>query len=204
MMVPYSVNSKVRGTVIVFIAIISLCITIAFNNVFIAISKILSIWTNSIIIIDREVFYRAIDIIKSLGIEPLGIFGGLYWFYNEHFWTKFYKLHKVPNLNGKWKGQSISDGKDPREVEVEILQNWNKISIKTTLNDKKSTCRSTIAAIEEDGKEIKIKYAYTNPDLGDGDKYIGYNELIISDNKVRGGYFTSKPSTGKFYIERGM
>lgn len=200
-MIPYSINSEIRKMVIVIITLLSFTITTMLDGVW---TKVTNLIHNSPVI-ESVLTNRAIVIVGDLIFPSFMSFIFIYLIYCKLLWSKrfFYKMHKIPNLNGKWKGKSISNGKSARDVDVTITQDWNKIFIETTLTDTNSICRCTVVAIEVNDIETKIKYAYTNPELEEGNKYVGYNELRIRNNKVNGGYFTNKPSKGIFDITRG-
>lgn len=202
-MISYAIKSNVRKNVIIGITIISIILTPMLNEVLKEFLKPFNIEFLS----EYRNFYTTIyATICSLSFST--IFGVLYFIYSKYIWktTIIQKWHNIPNLNGVWTGKSISmkDGIDKagRNVIVNIKQDWNKINITTHISDSKSVCSCIVAGIDEE--EMIIKYSYQNLNLGEKEKYMGYNELKLDTLKseIMGGYFTNKPSKGKFEIKK--
>ena len=91
---------------------------------------------------DRKISYIEI----TISITTISIFGILYSLFDKFIW-KWKILHKlgiikIPNLNGKWKGNfqsSYHDFKENLPVILIIEQSWSKICIKGKFNHSKSS-----------------------------------------------------------------
>ena len=153
---------------------------------------------------------NVVSLLLSVSIPPFAVLVIIKYFYSKWLWKKLYRFHGVPNLNGQWKGFAIRDGdkKVKREVIVTIEQDWDNISIRTTMLDSKhmnipSFSECIIAGIETGVNQGKLKYSYKN-NLAGETSYIGYHELLINDQEISGQYITTKPTKGLFVIHKDI
>lgn len=206
-MIPYSLNTKIRIKIIVILVLCSVFFTsILENNIIQFVNNIFEGgW------LKNEYAEKIFQTITGFTFPPFLVWSILYFFYSKICW-KFpiiKSLHGIPDLNGTWEGYTINE-KNPtkkRSVTVNIKQDWNRIMVRTYMNDTaversiQSFCECTIAAVNVSNGKIKLMYAYRNSLLG-STSYIGYNELQIEDTKIVGQYITTKPSKGLFEIQR--
>lgn len=202
-MIRYSLNNGVRQKTTEILILLSLCITRGLEN-----SSIKSIVN---FVLNNEVFNamfssKVFELLVVVVIPPFFVWWLLNLIYSKWLWSYLQLIHNVPNLNGKWIGYTVNNQKPDvkRPVVVTIKQDWNHILIKTDIQDSNNSgsfCECTVAAVDVNGGEVKLKYAYKNGIL-ENKSYIGYNELILEKNELSGVYITTKPTKGTFKISR--
>lgn len=154
---------------------------------------------------------RASDLEKVVGLvewfevhpNVLGIpfwYGVLTFVYGKVLWKilPLRMLHGIPKLTGKWEGSLTSsfDGKTI-PMEMQIKQNWNKISFKCIFPKTDSISNSNVAAILVDSnKGTEICFGFTNDsyDVVNGlQSYDGYNILnLVDKNHIKARYFNNR------------
>ena len=178
------------------------------NNKVIFYLSIVSIFISSVLTMIINLCIEKIPYIEiTISITTISIFGILYSLFDKFIW-KWKILHKlgiikIPNLNGKWKGNfqsSYHDFKENLPVILIIEQSWSKICIKGKFNHSKSS--SDTASIKVNlGKEIMLHYSYYNDKKPEYYKmgtsnHRGYANLEINGNSMEGNYFND-PSNNK-------
>ena len=207
-MIPYSLNNGIRKQFTVILVLISICITILLENVFM---PYFICFDNQSELFNTISSLKAFELLIAVTVPPFLVWWLVNFLYSKYLWKlPFCQLfHHIPNLNGKWNGYTMNDKNQNRKrsVSVVIKQDWNTIWIQTEIidsnkkSDVQSFCECTVAAIDINCGEIKLKYAYKNMLLGE-ESYVGYNELRIEKNRIFGQYITTKPTKGVFDICR--
>jgi len=133
------------------------------------------------------------------------IFVLLYLLFDKFLWktTFIKKIHGIPDFNGKWEGNFISNRMDENSnnytgsCNLIVKQTWGKISIVS--NFEKSTSYSKSAYININGVDgITLSFDYNNKAEKTNDSNLkqhnGHNDFtyIESENKLRGNYFNDK------------
>ena len=122
----------------------------------------------------------------TISITTISIFGILYSLFDKFIW-KWKILHKlgiikIPNLNGKWKGNfqsSYHDFKENLPVILIIEQSWSKFVLKESLI---ILNHQVIASIKVNlGKEIMLHYSYYNDK---NQNIIRWELVIIEDMQI--------------------
>lgn len=207
-MIPYSLNSGIRRQVMVLLVLCSICFSQLFEN------TIIQLIVNYVLEgawLKNENVIEIFRIIVELILPPFLVWYVLCLLFSKVCWKWpiVKALHGIPDLSGTWEGCTVSD-KNPtkkRSVTVHIKQDWNRIMVRTYMNDTakerciQSFCECTVAGINVDGGKAKLMYAYRNLLLG-STSYVGYNELQIEENRIVGQYITTKPSKGLFEIRK--
>lgn len=194
----YSVNSYIRKTVVTIITLISIIILfvlgLIFNNFGV---ELLPLPLN---INNKTILKMILGLLFKTG----SIIGVLYYIFDKWVWKMKYikMIHKIPDLNGIWEGEFVSNKKDERGnnyngiCRMKIKQTWSKISIKGNFNKSKSYSR--IAMIVKDCEGIQLKFEYTNKPDKTVDTNLkthsGYNTLTYDEEKgtLIGEYYTDR------------
>lgn len=148
---------------------------------------------------------KVVGLVEWFEVNPnvLGIpflYGVLTFVYGKVLWQiwPFRTLHGIPKLKGKWEGSLTSsyNGKTI-PMEMQIKQNWNKISFKCVFPKTDSISNSNVAAILVDSnKGIEICFGFTNDsyDVDNGlQSYDGYNILnLVDKNHIKARYFNNR------------
>lgn len=205
-MIPYTLNIEVRRQVTVILALISVCISVVLEN---SITQYLINIEFKSCFMNNLYSMKALELLAAVTIPPFIVWYLLHILYSKFLWkcSCFRLFHQVPNLNGTWDGYTFNDENPTwkRSVTVTIKQDWNRILVRTKMNDTnkercaESFCECTVAAIEINSGGARLKYAYKNMLLGT-ESYVGYNELQIEEKKIVGQYITTKPTKGVFKI----
>lgn len=146
-----------------------------------------------------------VELIEWLEINPdiLGIpfwYAVLSWAYENWLWkcSVFKMWHKIPDLNGKWKG-SLTTSYDGRTIpmNLEIKQTWNEISFHSIFEKTDSESFSNVAAIYIAGNRgTEISFAFRNDsyNVSDGTpSYDGYNILqLVDEDTIKARYFNNR------------
>ena len=146
-----------------------------------------------------------VELIEWLEINPdiLGIpfwYAVLSWAYENWLWkcSVFKMWHKIPDLNGKWKG-SLTTSYDGRTIpmNLEIKQTWNEISFHSIFEKTDSESFSNVAAIYVAGNRgTEISFAFRNDsyNVSDGTpSYDGYNILqLVDEDTIKARYFNNR------------
>lgn len=199
-MTNYSIDSSIRRKIIVILFVISLLLIKPANALLAAVyTLIINVWP-----ITTDFF----DLLSEIGVSVsavslLSIFSILYWGFCKFLWkTKpITKFTGIPNLNGDWEGKLISSYIDPKtnknfvlDMTVEIVQDWNSISIKSTFPE--STSYSKTASLHtNEQKGIILGFSYRNDSMKvdiDSREFSGYNELTYKNNTLEGVYFANR------------
>lgn len=132
------------------------------------------------------------------------IYWGLYTIFNRYIWkTKYVQAYRSyvgvpPNVEGCWQGTvSSSNGKDEKyQIEINVEQRWNEISISLRSNSSKS--QSLTAHVDTSHPETLITYTYINTPRKDNvdtmTSHKGTAQLSLRNHRIRpdtlqGGYF---------------
>ncbi|SDF29958.1 hypothetical protein SAMN04488589_0272 [Methanolobus vulcani] len=168
-----------------------------------------------------KIFNPIVDNINALPyinhvpyIPQLATFGFLYmlFFYllDRVLWKislKGFRLSKVPDLNGKWKGHIITSHNSRYKIDitVDIQQTWSSISIILKTNTSKS--KSEVASISL--SESRLVYQYVNePSSNSAEtmhKHYGITFLDFEEiNTLKGSYFTcrDRQTHGDIFLKR--
>ncbi|MFB9860605.1 hypothetical protein ACFPFV_04150 [Salinicoccus siamensis] len=177
----------------------------------------LSILFSGIIATLLNVLIEKIPFIEfTVSITAIGIFGILHSLFNKFIWKwKFLKtigIVKVPDLNGKWKGEfrsSFHNFDESFPVILIIEQTWSKICIRGKFNHSKSSSNTASLKINEGGG-IKLLYSYYNDkdpqyyEIGTSN-HRGYASLEINEDSMEGHYFndpTNNKNHGKLTLSK--
>ncbi len=143
------------------------------------------------------------------------LYAAVFSFYNKVAWKwtvlKYFGLPITANLNGKFTGELSSSYKDGTNLAltVEIVQDWTKMVIYSTVGTETSESYSYMASqIDIDGKSTRLTYTYTNkpfsaiadPDMQPHD---GTASLVFRKNgKVKGTYFNARTRSGTIELRK--
>ena len=158
---------------------------------------IMSIWPQ------LEKIYNQFEIL-GLSISALLSFTILWNLFSKVLWKLLYKIKiiQIPNLSGYWdcsgEGKKYSDTNEKNNWfgEIQILQEYEKISIKLTTSESKSHSYSLVGDIEiRDKNEIVLSYMYENEPFKTEEglkQHKGFCRLIfnLSNNTANGHYYT--------------
>ncbi len=140
-----------------------------------------------------------IKIVLSTFIPGIGI-GLFYALYDRILWKCgcFVRIHKIPNLNGKWIAEVSSPmkGRYKPKIKMTIKQTWNKIQVNGTSEHNTSTSSESASILEQHGV-MYFSYSYRIQQMG-GQCYQGFNSLEIKDDELIGQYFSAKDVVNKF------
>jgi hypothetical protein len=153
-------------------------------------------------------------LLAGASITSALVYIGLHWLFNNHFWT--FKRLNIPVINGIWtvRGETLNEDGTVKynwKGEVDIEQNWEKISI--ALQTEKSSSESYTATLSRKSgnkKESILHYSYTNnPNIDEFEElnsHKGYCEMIFNKNatSAEAAYFNSngRRTFGKMYLTK--
>lgn len=115
------------------------------------------------------------------------------------------------NLNGIYKGELVSSyNRGTRiPITVEIVQDWTKMVVYTTMGTGTSDSYSYMASqFDVDGKSTRLTYSYTNqpfsaiadPDMQPHD---GTANLVFrNERKIKGTYFNARKRMGTIELKK--
>lgn len=116
----------------------------------------------------------------------------------------------VPNLNGEWKGNLVSDYKDavnPIDTSLSIHQRLDKISC--DLKTGESASKSLVAGflVDKDRNEVCLVYSYSNRPKNEhrhrSEIHNGTAELTVNhDGTLSGYYWTDRKTRGDINLKR--
>lgn len=182
----YIDESKNRRSVIFWIAIISLFISIGITYGVNAIIKLLGD-TGEI-----ELLLLYISVVFS--VSAGGAFGLIYQLFDKILWK--IKIFQNIDLSGEYECHGISKDKtqkekDEYEATITIKQTWSKITIH--LDAELSQSDSFMARVSKNGiGEVHLDYCYTNStkqtNKNMASKHIGTANIIFS-KEIRGKYY---------------
>ena len=161
------------------------------------IKRIISIWPQ------LENFYNQFEML-GFSISALLTFTILWNLFSRVLWKLLYRLKilQIPNLSGYWncagEGKKYSEKNEINNWfgEIQILQEFEKISIKLTTKESKSHSYSLVGDIEiRDKNEIVLSYMYENEPFKTEEglkQHKGFCRLIfnLSNNTANGHYYT--------------
>lgn len=200
-MISYSLDTSIRKKVIIILVIIGLVLSDPTNCL---LEKIYGTITCNLPCIQPT-----IDLLSKLGVSVSGIpfltiFSILYAIFSKCIWKNKYvtKITGVPNLNGKWKGKLLSSYKDPQtgqlkepiDIEMEIKQNWNSMSVHCYFPKSRSSSKM-ISLHVEDTKGCVLGFSYRNDSMDVAiatREFSGFNELVYKNDELDGVYFTNR------------
>lgn len=139
------------------------------------------------------------------------VFAIIYQLYDKWLWRiPGLNYLKIPNLNGKWKGNvrsSYDDYAKDYPIEIRIKQTFSQIEI--TLSNETSSSDSSMAVIYPSGTHPKLTYFYYNRPRNKSNEEMkahpGVAELEIIDKEtLHGDYFSGKHRlrTGEMTVKR--
>lgn len=129
-------------------------------------------------------------------------------------WKVFYPwLVQTPNLSGKWKGiikSNFNNGEiKPISTEINIKQDFFKITVKIKTDESRSHSISSSFNIDKDRDYQQLFYSYLNtPNAGvRGRSEIHYGSTLLNFesfnvSKMTGEYWTSRETTGEIELKR--
>lgn len=198
----YVIDKNIRNKVIIFLfgfsIVLSSVLTLVLGKViqdFMNLLKIIE-WVNEILLWCDKLGVT----MNFIGIPFLYTFS--YWIYDKCIWKWkiVRKIHKVPDLNGCWKGTLISQTYQTRiNMKLEIQQTWSMISFVTKFPQ--STSESNTATIRiEQGGIVKVEFGYINRSREVSQQYDGYNIIELDDeNHIFGRYFNNRDNINVGY-----
>lgn len=199
---PYSIDKKIRKTVVLILFVLSSFVAYFFSvkyNMFFGELKenLLPSFMAPVI---KIIF--AIDLIPNV-IGVMTIYTGMEYLFENFIWkwNIVYKWHKIPNLNGLWIGKLTSSyNKKTIDMEMTIEQTWSEISFKGHFG--KSESFSNIAAINVDSiRGVSIYFGFHNESNDVNtctQSYDGYNILTLkSKDQINAKYFNNRPNPDK-------
>jgi predicted pore-forming effector associated with SMODS systems len=141
-------------------------------------------------------------------------FGLVYHLFDRYGW-RLPVLHRVGivgvvDVAGIYDGKLVSTFTDPagraieRDITLDVIQSWTRISIEMTVSSGSSSSVSTSAlgSVTNDGSATRLTYVYrnrVNPGVADADMgdHDGAADLrIYPDGHMTGRYFNSRPRAG--------
>lgn len=141
-----------------------------------------------------------IKTVFSIVCSGVGV-GAIYILYDKWLWKYFIFLHKIPNLNGKWRAvvESPMKGSYIPEIEMEIKQTWNKIQIRGCSKSGTETISDSALLTEIYGR-VYLGYSYWIHRKQD-QIYRGFNMLEYSEENetLCGEYFSGKDIREELY-----
>lgn len=212
-MTSYSVDTSIRKNVIIVLVIIGLMLV---NPMDWLLEKIYSEIVYHFPFIQPVFNLLSILGMNFFGISFLSIFSLLYTIFSKCLWKCKYiiMLTGVPNLNGRWKGKLKSSHKDkktgkskePIDIEMEIVQNWNLMNVKCYFPESNSYSKM-ISLHTKDPKGCLLGFSYRNDSM-DVDivarEFSGFNELVYKNDELKGVYFTNRGdgTHGTIFLKR--
>jgi hypothetical protein len=165
--------------------------------------------------------HSVLDLWLAVKYVPLAIsiyvIAGIFfsrWMWRWPLWRGW--LVKIPDLQGTWKGQLVSDwvnpetGKRIEPITMFLVIRQTLFSVKVTLMTKESTSYSTTADINivSAGEDLYLNYNYTNrPKVTIRDRSAMHDgaailKIITSPQKcLEGEYWTSRKTRGEIKVE---
>ena len=142
-------------------------------------------------------------------IREIPTFGAVFmagfYLFDRLLWK--YKLSKIPNLNGNWKGQikTIHNEGTEIDVKVNIKQTWSSISI--ILETANSKSKSEVASISI--SKSRLVYQFFNEPFFSSEKTLhkhnGIAFLNFEGNDILNGHYFNdrdRETYGDIYLER--
>lgn len=190
----YTIRNVSKHKAYFLISGLSVILTPALINL---LKRIISIWPQ------LEKIYNHFEML-GFTISAFLIFTVLWNLFSKILWKFLYKIKimHVPNLSGCWncsgEGKKYSDTTEINNWsgEIQIVQEYEKISIKQTTNESKSYSYSLVGEIEiRDKNEIVLSYMYENEPFKTEEglkQHKGFCRLIfnLSNNTAYGRYYT--------------
>lgn len=150
--------------------------------------------------VENDAAKEYIKTVFSIVCSGVGV-GAIYVLYDKWLWKYLVFLHKVPNLNGRWRAvvESPMKGSYTPKIEMEIKQTWNKIQIRGCSESKTETISDSALITEIYGK-VYLGYSYWIHRKQD-QIYRGFNMLEYNEeNKTLcGEYFSGKDIREEVY-----
>ena len=200
----YLIKDELRQKVTTFILIIALILdlVILYFSHYLNVSSYVS---NFLEIIGLPQWISPIVPTISYGV----IYKILYLIFKKYLWKNkiFYKWHKIPNLNGQWKGKLTAISYDNKEIDMTltIKQNWDQICLECTFEESRSH-GYCCAIIYDNGHlypTLNFKFINKNHENPGRNSYFGYNQIeIISEDEMSGEYCNSRDN-GNNYGNKG-
>jgi hypothetical protein len=191
----YSIDSNARKTTLVVLLFISFFLAKLIND-------LLSVYSTNIST-NLQAILSALDFwgVSITSVTLLGVFGILYFLYSKWLWKApiISRLHRIPNLNGVWKGELTSSFKTNGEatkisISMEIIQDWDNMRVKCTFP--KSSSHSIAAFVFSNGDSgIEFGFPYCNDSHcveWKTKKHDGYNTFNVAGKSMIGRYFTNR------------
>lgn len=199
-MINYSIDSAIRRKIIVFFFVISLLLVKPINMIL----TVAYDFTIRVLPFTEDCF----DLFSKIGISVsevslLSVFAILYVLFCKFVWKikLVAKMTGIPDLSGAWEGKLISSYINPEtnkkaelDMTVEIIQDWNSISIRSKFPESSSYSKTASLHINEQ-KGIVLGFSYRNDSMNvdiDSREFSGYNELTYKIDTLEGVYFTNR------------
>ena len=190
----YTIRNISKQKAYFLISALSILVTPALIKL---LDKFLSFWPH------LEEIYKQFEML-GFTISAFLAFTVLWNLFSKVFWKLLFriKIVQIPNLSGYWtcsgEGKKYSDKNEINNWfgEIQILQEFDKISIKLTTKESKSHSYSLVGDIEiRDKNEIVLSYMYENEPFKTEEglkQHKGFCRLIfnLSNNTANGRYYT--------------
>lgn len=214
-MTRYSIDSDVRSRATLCVASISVVLVVSFD---VCVVPQLPGWMSAIGFGEVYSALANIGIIGAIG--PMALFGVLWVAFDKVLWAlwPFQAFHRIPNLNGIWRGEGVSSFIDDQGnpvrygMDLEITQTFSMIQC--TMHFEHSDSESTMVGINGcnfEKRSCNLEFSYGNTA---GEKSVevegwqsghnGFNVIKCKGNTMKGHYFTDRdPQTkGTFVLNR--
>ena len=191
---PYSIETKERKNILLFLAVMSIVLSWAFYQMLSNYKVILPWWVES--------------------PSVLFFYGFLFVFFDNLGWKWFRKigLVKTPNMNGEWDGNlktSFDGHSSELTTALKIFQTWTKIKIILTADH--SVSYSEVASLIVEAPEGKyLSYQYINEPKSDAVQTMsihrGTTKLLFDEkaDTLSGEYYSGRDrqNFGSLHFER--
>ena len=123
------------------------------------------------------------------------------WLFKNFLWKNsiLIRILGVPDLNGKWTGNlhsTFNGGKDV-PMTLTIRQDWENMSCYCEFPDTSSISEALVINLDiSNPSRHKLMFKYQNQSYNSTETslqpHIGYNDLTIEGDRIRGIYFTNR------------
>lgn len=211
----YSINSKRKNFVLIFLIIITSIVYNFFQRI--GFVESLVSFENNIAVISILIDWGFISVV----VTPILIFRLIYYLFNNYIWRfkLVAKLLEVPNINGCYKGELISMYKDPHsgkvvdpiKMELKVTQTYEEILFISIFPNSPSESRSEMGALMSFDRDIaEFIFAYDNKSEEtniENHHHEGMNRLKfnIVHGEVSGNYFNNRgknPNKGTMKLNK--
>ena len=196
----YSAENDARGKLVVVIAFVSILVTaLLYQPTNCLIRQIVAI-------LPTMSWLEQFGLLTAL--EPAAIYGILWALLDNCVWQcGIMRLwHKIPNLNGTWKGKYESSWEDEsgtpisNDMTMIIHQSLSKISVRCEFPESSESYADVVGIVDIDEKNdaCTLEFSFQNQaidnsvsfDAGRDNSFMGYNVFRIVGEKATGNYIT--------------